>query len=104
MKTEIEMKMISPKELREWMSAEKKFQLIDVREEHEVAEVTIGGVHIPMDQVIVRMNEIENTMPVVIHCKSGRRSSAVVQTLERKFGLSNLYSLEGGIAAYIEAQ
>jgi adenylyltransferase/sulfurtransferase len=39
---------------------------------------------------------------VVIHCKSGSRSSKAIKVLEEKFGFTNLYNLEGGIMKYVE--
>lgn len=98
----VEMKTITPKQLHEWKIAGKKFQLIDIREEHEIAENSIGGEHIPMAEVLTRFSEIEKDIPVVIHCRSGKRSSAVVHSLEKKFSFENLYTLEGGIMAWID--
>ena len=103
MTTAIEMKTISPQQLREWQNSKKDFQLVDIREEHEIAENTIGGKHIPMDEVIARVSELRKDVPVVIHCRSGRRSDAVVYALESKFELPNLYTLKGGIAAWLES-
>ncbi len=93
--------MLPPAELRTWISTGRDFQLVDIREENEVADSHMGGYHIPMDEVIARIDEIRRDIPVVIHCKSGKRSSAVVHALEKKFGLDNLYTLEGGIVAYL---
>jgi rhodanese-related sulfurtransferase len=36
----------------------------------------------------------------VIHCNSGKRSAAVVYQLSTKYGISNIYSLCGGLQAY----
>ncbi len=96
------MNTITPQQLNEWKRTGKSFQLIDIREEHEVAEETMQGLHIPMDEVIARVSEIATDQPVVIHCKSGRRSTALVHMLERKFSLQNIFTLEGGISAYLE--
>jgi rhodanese-related sulfurtransferase len=96
------MKSVTPQQLNEWKRLGTSFQLIDIREEHEVAEESMQGLHIPMDEVIARVSELETDKPVVIHCKSGRRSTALVHMLERKFALQNLYTLEGGISAYLE--
>ncbi|MFM9984389.1 MAG: rhodanese-like domain-containing protein [Flavobacteriales bacterium] len=103
MTTETDMKSISPVELRNWKETGKDFQLIDIREDYEVADETIGGHHIRMEEVIARVSELRKDIPVVIHCKSGRRSSAVAYVLEMQFKLDNLYTLEGGISAALEA-
>lgn len=97
------MKSISANELRQWKESGKDFQLIDVREDYEVADENIGGKHIRMEEVIARVDELRRDVPVVLHCRSGRRSSAVVYALEMQFRMENLYSLEGGIVAALEA-
>lgn len=96
------MKEITALQLAEWRENNVPHQLVDVREEHEVANGTIGGQHIPMDEVIANVSLLSREVPVVIHCNSGKRSAAVVHALEQKFALENLYSLEGGIMAWIE--
>lgn len=96
------MKHISPEELLQWKTTGKDHQLIDIREIYEVETCTIGGQNIPMADVIERNREIRKDVPVVFHCKSGRRSEAVVHALEQKLGLQNLFTLDGGIIAWID--
>jgi rhodanese-related sulfurtransferase len=96
------MKSISVEQLKLWKETNTPHQLIDVRELYEVETCTIGGIHIPMAEVMDRHDEIRTDIPVIIHCKSGRRSEAVVYELERRFGLKNIHTLEGGIMAWIE--
>jgi len=45
-------------ELQTWKNQAKSFQLIDIREEEEIAVATIGGISIPMDQIISRKSEL----------------------------------------------
>lgn len=94
------MKSVTAKELKLWQTEGKKFQLIDIREIYEVENENLGGIHIPMDEVLSRTEELMRNIPVVLHCNSGKRSNAVVYALEKKFGFDNLYSLEGGISAW----
>ena len=96
------MHSISPQEFAEWKKSGKAHQLIDIRELYEVETCTIGGDHIPMGEIVVRLNEIKRDMPVVIHCKSGRRSEAVVAHL-RSMGLDNVISLSQGIMGWADA-
>jgi rhodanese-related sulfurtransferase len=63
---------------------------------------TLGGEHIPMAEVMDQAERIDKTKKVVIHCRSGKRSAAVIQALETKFGCTNLYNLQGGILAYAD--
>ena len=96
------MKSISATEFRQWQSSGKDFQLIDIREEHEIFEGELNGVKIPMGEIIARVSELRTDCPVVLHCRSGRRSAAVVHSLEKKFQFDNLYSLDGGYLACLE--
>lgn len=94
------LKELTPDELRTWKEGGTPFQLIDVREEYEVAYCTIGGQHIPMGEILERAEFIPKDQPVVFHCQSGKRSAAVVYALEKKFGFQNLYTLKGGVVAW----
>ena len=93
---------VSPQELAEWKKNGKAHQLIDIRELYEVETCTIGGDHIPMGEIVNRLSEVRRDVPVVIHCKSGRRSEAVVVHL-RSIGLDNVLSLSEGILGWADA-
>lgn len=95
-------KNIEVKELEEWRRSHKPHQLIDIREKEEVENCTIGGEHIPMDEILQRANELRRDIPVIIHCRSGKRAQAVVYALEHKLGFQNVYTLDGGILAWGE--
>jgi rhodanese-related sulfurtransferase len=96
------MKEITARELKELIDKKADFQLIDVREQHEYDEANLNGVFIPMGDVMDNVDKIAKDKQVVIHCRSGKRSAAVIQALETQLGYSNLYNLKGGILAYIE--
>ena len=95
-----EMKEVTPAQLREWKEHNQHFQLIDLREEYEVAYCTIGGPHIPMGEIIQLSDLIRKDIPVVFHCQSGKRSAAVVYALQQKFHFENLFTLKGGVVAW----
>ena len=94
------MKEITPAELRRMKDAKERFVLIDVREPYEVELCTIGGTSLPMSQLVDRIDEIPKDVPVVIHCRSGSRSAAVIDALSSRYGYTNLINLKGGILAY----
>lgn len=97
------MKEISPVELRRMLDAKEQFVLIDVREPYEVETCSIGGIPLPMSQLVDRVAEIPKDVRVVIHCRSGSRSSAVIDALSSRYGYTNLINLKGGIMAWKEA-
>ncbi len=94
------MKEITVQELKQKIDNNEDFQLIDVREEHEYDICNLNGELIPMGIVLENVDRISRDKQVIIHCRSGKRSGAVVNELEKKFGFTNLYNLKGGIAAY----
>ena len=98
------MKFISVEELDKMLSDPSSFQLIDVREPYEYEDWNLGGDNIPLDTVLSSTEKISTDKKVVFCCMSGKRSSAMTHTLERKFGMKNLYSLQGGLEGYLESK
>jgi rhodanese-related sulfurtransferase len=96
------MKEIDVKELKRMLDAKEDFQLVDVRETYETEISTLGGLHIPMADVIANADKIAKDKKVIIHCRSGKRSAAIVQALEAQGGYTNLYNLAGGILAWAD--
>lgn len=94
-----EMKEITAQELKEWKDQGKDFQLVDVREQHEVDLVNIGGKHIPLGDIMARSEEIDTDKEVVVMCRSGQRSGAAVMALAGN-GFTNLINLKGGILGW----
>ncbi|HJW27999.1 MAG TPA: molybdopterin-synthase adenylyltransferase MoeB [Saprospiraceae bacterium] len=87
-------------ELQDWIRSGKDFQLIDVREPYEYDIANLGGTLIPKNEILRHLAEINADRPVVIHCRSGKRSRDVIELLHQKTPLSNLYNLKGGILAW----
>ena len=94
------MKEISVQELKQKFDSKEDFQLIDVREEHEFDNCNLNGELIPMGTIIDQADKISKDKTVVVYCRSGSRSGAVINELEKRFGFTNLYNLKGGILAY----
>lgn len=70
--------------------------LIDVREEDEHESFNIGGLNIPLSEIIQQSAQIPRSGKVVLYCKRGIRSAIAIQRLEEKFGFHNLLNLQGG--------
>ena len=96
------MKEISVQELKEMMDNHEDFQLIDVREDFEYEMSNLGGVLIPLGGVLIEADKIAKDKPVIMMCRSGRRSAAAIMQLEQQFGFTNLANLQGGILAWAE--
>lgn len=87
-------------ELKQMLDDGIDFQLIDVREEHEFDSANLNGELIPLGNIISEAEKIRKDVPVIVHCRSGSRSAAAINELEKRFGFENLYNLKGGIMAY----
>jgi rhodanese-related sulfurtransferase len=96
------MKEKTVEELKAMLDNKEDFQLIDVREEYEFEICNLNGRLIPMGEVPQRTDEISKDKPVVIHCRSGKRSGDIVNYLETNLGYTNLYNLQGGILAWAD--
>jgi rhodanese-related sulfurtransferase len=96
---DLEIKEISPSEVKHLLKNGKDISLIDVREDEEVAEGKIPeAVHIKMGEIPDRMNEIDKDQEHVIICRSGRRSENVAYFLQDQgFKVKNM---SGGMIAY----
>lgn len=96
-----QMPEISVTELKERMDRGDDVQLIDVREDHEVAVAKIpGSIHIPLGQIINRMSELDPDRDTVVHCKMGGRSARAIEALKRSGFPGRLTNLKGGILAW----
>ena len=93
------MKEVTVSELKQMMDNKEDFQLIDVREPHEADIAQIGGELIPMGEVMANLDKISKDKKVVVHCKAGGRSGAIVNALQSQ-GYNNVYNLKGGILAW----
>lgn len=74
--------------------------LIDVRSAQEFAEGHIAGArNIPLDQFDPAMLDAGSDAPVVIYCRSGRRSDVAARRLAAHTGAPATH-LDGGIVAW----
>ena len=95
------MEEITATELKERLDNGEDIQIIDVREDNEFAFNRIpNAVHIPLGQVLSRMNEIDPNRETVVHCKMGGRSARAIDAMQRMGFTGKLANLKGGILAW----
>jgi rhodanese-related sulfurtransferase len=89
---------ISIDELIEMQASGQKFQLIDVRaEEHAEGHIPFSQL-IPLDEIPKHQHQLNTDGPIVVYCRSGKRSAMAQQQLaELGYTVINLI---GGIQAY----
>lgn len=93
------MKEITVQELQEMKERGDDFQLIDVREDFEYQMSNLDGENIPLGGILIEADKISKDKPVVIMCRSGKRSAMALHQLEAQ-GYTNLANLQGGILAW----
>ena len=98
------MNNIDVDKLKAMLDSGEDIQIIDIRENYELeTEGVINGHHIPMGELMDRLDELKKDIPVIFHCRSGKRSENILNFLKMN-GLynDNYYNLSGGINAWKE--
>lgn len=93
--------LISPQEMKE-ISKMEGVQLIDVRTPEEYKEGYIEGfqnIDFLSDTFSQEIEKLDKSKPVIVYCRSGRRSADCAKELKEK-GFVKIYDLEGGIAKW----
>src|SRR5690348_14218435 len=83
----------------------ERFQLVDVREDHEFAQDHARGARHIGRGVLERDVETlipDKSTPIVLYCGGGFRSALAADNLQ-KMGYTNVVSMDGGMRAWREA-
>lgn len=89
------------KTLKTYLDNHTDLVVIDVREPFELTICQLeDALHIPMNQIPHRLNEIPQDKPVVFMCHTGIRSYNVAAWLKTNQGYANVHNLTGGIHAW----
>src|SRR3984893_1560324 len=75
--------------------------ILDVREPHEYQICNLNGKLIPLGDLPRRVNELDSSREMVVHCRSGKRSADAIQFLQ-KAGFKKLLNLKGGVLAWAD--
>jgi adenylyltransferase/sulfurtransferase len=76
------------------------FVLLDVREPHEYQIAKIpNSILIPLGELPKRVNELDSSADMVVHCKMGGRSAKAIDFLKQA-GFKKLQNMKGGITAW----
>ncbi len=97
------MNEITVQELKEKKESGDDFLLLDVREDFEYLVSNLEGLHVPMDHLENRMDELEEykQKEVIVMCRSGNRSAKVTAYLQNK-GFEKAINLKGGIKKWAD--
>jgi phage shock protein E len=80
-----------------------EYFILDVRtrKEYDAGHIA-GSVLIPNEVLLNRLDEVPRDKPILVYCRSGRRGAISSQDLIDN-GFSEVYNMEGGIAAWQNA-
>jgi adenylyltransferase/sulfurtransferase len=91
---------ISPQELKTRLDRNDRPVLVDVREDWETKLCRLdNAVHIPIEELEFRTDELNPQDEVVVYCHHGVRSAAVADYL-RRLGFPRVRNLAGGLDAW----
>jgi rhodanese-related sulfurtransferase len=79
----------------------ERFQFIDVRKAYEFESGHVeGAVHITLQEVPTRYEELDHDRPVVVTCQVGQRSALAAEFLTAN-GFT-AHNLEGGLESWVK--
>jgi molybdopterin/thiamine biosynthesis adenylyltransferase/rhodanese-related sulfurtransferase len=78
-----------------------KLFILDVREPHEYQICNLNGKLIPLGELPRRVNELDSSVEMVVHCRSGKRSADAIHFLQTA-GFKKLWNLKGGVLAWAD--
>jgi rhodanese-related sulfurtransferase len=92
------MSEITPQELKTRLDGHDRPLLLDVRQEWETRLCRLdNAVHIPIEEIELRTDELSPDDEIVVYCHQGVRSAAVAQYLREQHRFKNVKNLAGGL-------
>jgi len=96
------MELIQPEQVKQRIEAGEKLNLLDVRQPEEHAAFNIGGLLLPLGDIVsMQVDAIEDwrNQEIICYCRSGQRSMQATMMLQ-SMGFSNVKNLVGGMLAW----
>jgi len=91
---------ITVHELSKLLESNKKLQILDIREDSERSLAFLKGtMHIKLNEIAQRYQEIDKNKNVFVMCHTGTRSQTVVKWLKSQ-GYNHPVNVLGGIDAW----
>ncbi len=92
---------ITATELKARQDRGEKLFILDVREPHEYQICNLNGKLIPLGELPRRVSELDSSVEMVVHCRSGKRSADAIHFLQTA-GFKKLWNLKGGVLAWAD--
>jgi len=91
---------ITPQELQARLASPARPLLLDVRQDWETRLCRLeNAVHIPIEEIELRADELNADDEIVVYCHQGVRSAAVAEYLRQR-GFQNVKNLRGGLDSW----
>jgi rhodanese-related sulfurtransferase len=91
---------ITPADLKSRLDKNDRPLLLDVRQDWETKLCRLpNAVHIPIEEIELRTDELNADDEIVVYCHQGVRSAAVAEYL-RQLGFKNVKNLAGGLDSW----
>ena len=91
---------ITPQQLKARLDGNDRPLLLDVRQDWETRLCRLpNAVHIPIEEMELRYEELNPQDEIVVYCHQGVRSAAVAEYL-RGLGFQNIRNLAGGLDSW----
>ena len=88
---------MTPNELKARLDSGRPPILLDVRQDWETKLCRLeNAVHIPIEEIELRTDELDPRSEIVVYCHKGVRSAAVAEYL-RSLGFADVKNLAGGV-------
>ena len=91
------MQEISAKEFRDQLAS---LLLLDIRTLREREDFDMGGIHIPLDNLLEQLAQLNPVNSYTIICYNGTQSAIACRLLAAK-GFQHVQHLQGGLEAYL---
>ncbi len=94
---------ITPQDLKARLAQRPAPLLLDVRQDWETKLCRLeNSVHIPIEEIELRTDELNPDDEIVVYCHQGVRSAAVATYLRGR-GFTNVRNLAGGLDSWARA-
>jgi rhodanese-related sulfurtransferase len=92
---------VTPEGLKARLDRHEPVVLLDVRQDWETRLCRLeNSTHIPIEEIELRVDELNPEDEIVVYCHQGIRSAAVAEYL-RQLGFRNVKNLVGGLDHWV---
>ena len=93
---------ITVQEAKELIDETRDLVILDVRTVSEYEENHIeNAINIPIDELQIRLDELNNRNKILVYCRTGNRSSTAIEILIEA-GYTEIYHMYEGINVWIQ--